>query len=206
MSEGEYYNIEKIIGRRNINGELEYKIKWEGYPMNQCTWEPMKNLESAKELVEEYNRSNPIDLPQKSAKADHKKKDDTFLNKKRKEKKEENEEKVEKEEIKEENEKKNQENLPNEKKVDEDIKINDDNIKPNINEYINEKNNENTFIIDDSLKNVITVKQQNQKLMAVVNKLNENGELIKDYILTNELRRSNPWILLDFYESKIKFT
>ena len=206
MSEGEYYNIEKIIGRRKINGKFEYKIKWEGYPMNQCTWEPMKNLESAKELVEEYNRSNPIDLPQKSAKADHKKKDDTFLNKKRKEIKEENEEKVEKEEIKEENEKKNQENLPNEKKVDEDIKINDDNIKPNINEYINEKNNENTFIIDDSLKNVITVKQQNQKLMAVVNKLNENGELIKDYILTNELRRSNPWILLDFYESKIKFT
>ena len=206
MSEGEYYNIEKIIGRRKINGKFEYKIKWEGYPMNQCTWEPMKNLESAKELVEEYNRSNPIDLPQKSAKADHKKKDDTFLNKKRKEIKDENEEKVEKEEIKEENEKKNQENLPNEKKVDEDIKINDDNIKPNINEYINEKNNENTFIIDDSLKNVITVKQQNQKLMAVVNKLNENGELIKDYILTNELRRSNPWILLDFYESKIKFT
>ena len=206
MSEGEYYNIEKIIGRRKINGKFEYKIKWEGYPMNQCTWEPMKNLESAKELVEEYNRSNPIDLPQKSAKADHKKKDDTFLNKKRKEIKEENEEKVEKEEIKEENEKKNQENVPNEKKVDEDIKINDDNIKPNINEYINEKNNENTFIIDDSLKNVITVKQQNQKLMAVVNKLNENGELIKDYILTNELRRSNPWILLDFYESKIKFT
>jgi hypothetical protein len=206
MSEGEYYNIEKIIGRRKINGKFEYKIKWEGYPMNQCTWEPMKNLESAKELVEEYNRSNPIDLPQKSAKADHKKKDDTFLNKKRKEIKDENEEKVEKEEIKEENEKKNQENVPNEKKVDEDIKINDDNIKPNINEYINEKNNENTFIIDDSLKNVITVKQQNQKLMAVVNKLNENGELIKDYILTNELRRSNPWILLDFYESKIKFT
>ena len=206
MSEGEYYNIEKIIGRRKINGKFEYKIKWEGYPMNQCTWEPMKNLESAKELVEEYNRSNPIYLPQKSAKADHKKKDDTFLNKKRKEIKDENEEKVEKEEIKEENEKKNQENVPNEKKVDEDIKINDDNIKPNINEYINEKNNENTFIIDDSLKNVITVKQQNQKLMAVVNKLNENGELIKDYILTNELRRSNPWILLDFYESKIKFT
>ena len=162
MSEGEYYNIEKIIGRRKINGKFEYKIKWEGYPMNQCTWEPMKNLESAKELVEEYNRSNPIDLPQKSAKADHKKKDDTFLNKKRKEIKDENEEKVEKEEIKEENEKKNQENVPNEKKVDEDIKINDDNIKPNINEYINEKNNENTFIIDDSLKNVITVKQQNQ--------------------------------------------
>ena len=96
MSEGEYYNIEKIIGLRKINGKFEYRIKWEGYRMSQCTWEPMKNLESAKELIEEYNRSNPIDLPQKSVKSDHKKKDDTFLNKKRKEKKNENEEKVEK--------------------------------------------------------------------------------------------------------------
>ena len=50
------------------------------------------------------------------------------------------------------------------------------------------------------------MKQQNEHLMAVVNRLNENGEIIKDYILTTELRKSNPWILLDFYESKIKFT
>ena len=68
MSEGEFYNIEKIIGRRKNNGRLEYKIKWEGYPMNQSTWEPMKNLESAKELVEEYNRMFPLDAPTKSAK------------------------------------------------------------------------------------------------------------------------------------------
>ena len=42
MSEGEFYNIEKILDRRKINGKFEYKIKWEGYPMSQSTWEPMK--------------------------------------------------------------------------------------------------------------------------------------------------------------------
>ena len=133
-----------------------------------------------------------------------KKKEDSFLNKKRKDKKEDIEEipKEEiKEDIKEENDKKNQENSPNAKKPEEGLKVNDDNSKQDI----NEKNNEKSYIIDDSLKNVITVKQQNEHLMAVVNRLNENGEIIKDYILTTELRKSNPWILLDFYESKIKF-
>ena len=37
MSEGEFYNIEKILDRRKINGKFEYKIKWEGYPMSQST-------------------------------------------------------------------------------------------------------------------------------------------------------------------------
>ena len=49
-------------------------------------------------------------------------------------------------------------------------------------------------------------KQQNQKLMAVVEKLNDDGIVEKVYIPTEELRRTNPWILLNFYESKIKFT
>ena len=71
MSEGEFYNIEKILDRRKINGKFEYKIKWEGYPMSQSTWEPMKNLESAKELVEEYDRLHPISGSQKGSKSEH---------------------------------------------------------------------------------------------------------------------------------------
>ena len=82
------------------------------------------------------------------------------------------------------------------------VKINDEESKPNINENAYEK----TYTIDDSLKNVITVKQQNQKLMAVVDKMDSKGEIVKTYIPTEELRKSNPWILLNFYESKIKFT
>ena len=42
--------------------------------------------------------------------------------------------------------------------------------------------------------------------MAVVDKMNPGGEIIKTFIPTEELRKSNPWILLNFYESKIKFT
>ena len=42
--------------------------------------------------------------------------------------------------------------------------------------------------------------------MAVVEKMESNGEITKTYIPTEDLRKTNPWILLDFYESKIKFT
>ena len=85
MSEGEFYNIEKILDRRKVGGKFEYKIKWEGYPMSQSTWEPMKNLETAKDLVEEYNRTHPITNSQKTIKSESKQKDDTFINRKRKE-------------------------------------------------------------------------------------------------------------------------
>ncbi len=186
MSEGEYYNIEKILDRRKIGGKFEYKIKWEGYPMSQSTWEPMKNLETAKELVEEYNLTHPITNSQKTVKSESKKKDDTFINKKRKE----------------ENEEKSQQNYQDEKGHEDELKIS----KMITNSTANENHNEKTYIIDDSLKSVFTVKQQNQKLVAVVEKLNEEGNVEKVYIPTEELRRTNPWILLNFYESKIKFT
>ena len=184
MSDGEFYNIEKILSRRIVNGNFEYKIKWEGYPLSQSTWEPMKNLESAKELIEEYNLSHPIESTKKHV---PKKSNVTYINKKRK------------------LDEKNDKNIENIPRIDK----NEEKIQKNKDEQFKENNNENpnikTFIIDDSLKSVQTVKQQNQQLMAVVDKL-ENGEIKKENIPTNELRRTNPWILLDFYESKIKFT
>ena len=65
--------------------------------------------------------------------------------------------------------------------------------------------NENSYKVDNKLKNVITVKKVDGQLTAVVSKLQDNGEIIKTYIPTEELRKINPWILLKFYESKIKF-
>ena len=42
--------------------------------------------------------------------------------------------------------------------------------------------------------------------MAVVVKMNEFGATQEIEVETNKLKYDNPWILLDFYESKIKFT
>ena len=187
----EYYNIEKILGRRKQNGIIQYKIKWEGYPISQCTWEPMKNLETAKELVEEYDRTHPITLDKKSGKSKQKKKDKntTLLTKKRSIKKDENENTI-------------QENTPNEINHEDEAKNNENVTKQEINENLNE----NVHIIDDNLKNVITVKQEDNILKALVERIDDNGDIKRELISTEELRKTNPWILLDFYESKIKFT
>ena len=187
MSADVFYNIEKIIDKRITNGQFEYKIKWEGYPMSQCTWEPFKNLETAKEMVDEYNLTHPV-ITQMSSKPGRKK-NSHFINKKRKKEKDENDDMI----------KEISQNGNNNVNI---IKINDDEQKPSINNNLNQKK----YIVDESLKSVHTVKQENEKLIAIVDKIDEEGNNSKVYISTGDLKVSNPWILLDFYESKIKFT
>ena len=51
------YEVEKIIDKRYINGKLEYKIKWVGYPMSECTWEPVRNLANVKPMIKEFENS-----------------------------------------------------------------------------------------------------------------------------------------------------
>ena len=193
MSESDFYNIEKILDRRKINGKLEYKIKWEGYPMNQSTWEPMENLITAKELVDEYDKQYPFT--------------NDMLNKKTKRIKKMSAKKPVKKAPKKENEPQIQEKTENEPQKEEE-KPEQINLEENqINNDINIQNDPiRKYNIDDSLKKVTTVRKRDNKLMAVVVKMNELGMTNEIEIETNNLKYDNPWILLDFYESKIKFT
>ena len=192
MSE-KFYNVEKILGRRKVNGKYEYKIKWEGYPISESTWEPMKNLETVRGLVEEYDSSYPISKSKSSSKASIRQNKRSFINKKRRE----------------ENNQINEQINQNEKTSDGATKINDINSKVfdnNGNGNVLPNAKKKKFYIDDSLQKVVTVKQKNGLFMAVVDKLDSNGEITKASIPTEELRITNPWILLEFYESKIKFS
>ena len=49
------FEVEEIIGRRVNNGRVEYKIKWEGFPMSQSTWEPLRNLKNVIDMIDEYD-------------------------------------------------------------------------------------------------------------------------------------------------------
>ena len=203
MAEGEFYNIEEILDRRMIKGKLEYKIKWEGYPLDQSTWEPLENLETAKELVAEYDQLHPF--PKKKAK---KRNNDNRNNI------QQNENIIQDNDgnIAENENHKSQENTPIDINREDEV-----NSLNNINENNNDNSNDNpnqdinldekkTFMVHNDLKRVITVKQQGQILMAIVEKKDENGKINSVTIPTEVLRKTNPWILLDFYESKIKFT
>ena len=181
------YKIEKILNKRKAKGKEQYLIKWEGFPIEVSTWEPIENLECAIGLIEEYNKTHQKKLKKKNK-----------------------------------NKKKNKYTNSNNNINTNDstsLKSNYNNISPlldfnNNNEMIldNEEKNEikNEFEdiihkVDNSFKKVINIRRSDNKLMVLVDKVKENGEVVKAYLSTEELSRTNPWILIDFYESKIKF-
>ena len=193
MSDNDLYYIERILDKRKVNGKFEYKIKWEGYPLNQSTWEPLENLQTAMELVNEFDKVYELQNKNKNES-----KNNSYLKKKRALKKEVKKEEKGKDEIEQKEEK--IEKIP----VEEEKKSNNE----NNNESINLEENENIrkYVINDSLKSVTTVRKKDNKLIAEVKKLKENNDIEDIEIETSRLKTENPWILLDFYESKIKFT
>ncbi|CAF3920065.1 unnamed protein product [Adineta steineri] len=56
----ERFEIERIVDKRYRNNQLEYLIKWRGYPDSQNTWEPSSNIEGEQEadLLAEYEAFN----------------------------------------------------------------------------------------------------------------------------------------------------
>ena len=196
MSDNDIYYIERILDKRKVNGKYEYKIKWEGYPLNQSTWEPLENLQTAMELVNEFDK-----VYEQQNKNKNESKNNSYLKKKRllkKEVKKEEKEEKGKEEIEQKEEK--NENIPVEEEKKSNNEINNGSINLEENEYIRK------YIINDSLKSVTTVRKKDNKLIAEVKKLKPNNEIEDIEIETSRLKTENPWILLDFYESKIKFT
>ena len=192
MGDNDIYYVEKILDRRKVNDRLEYKIKWEGYPMNQSTWEPLENLRTAMELVEEYDKLHPLPPPDLMGKK---------TNRPKKERVKKIAKAVKGTPIP---EKKEEIEQPKEEEKPENV-INLDENQQN-NNIIIEEDTSRKYNIDESLKKVTTVRKKDNKLMAVVMKMKENGITEEIEIETNTLKYDNPWILLDFYESKIKFT
>ncbi|EDW61050.1 putative uncharacterized protein DDB_G0290989 [Drosophila virilis] len=42
-ADGTHY-VEKILKKRYVNGRAQLLLKWQGYSMEECTWEPIENL------------------------------------------------------------------------------------------------------------------------------------------------------------------
>jgi len=58
----EQYEVETIRSHRchGRKKQLQYLIKWKGYPKSDNTWEPMTNLQ-ALHLIKEYHKHHPLD-------------------------------------------------------------------------------------------------------------------------------------------------
>lgn len=50
----EFFEVEKIVGRRGSKGRRQYLVKWKGYGDWDCSWEPERNLGMARDAVREF--------------------------------------------------------------------------------------------------------------------------------------------------------
>lgn len=54
------YVVEEILDKKIVKGKAYYKVKWQGYGLDQCTWQVKSHLRYVRELVEAYElRSHP---------------------------------------------------------------------------------------------------------------------------------------------------
>ncbi|GMT17782.1 hypothetical protein PFISCL1PPCAC_9079, partial [Pristionchus fissidentatus] len=52
------YEVERVMGRRQKNGRVEYSLKWKGY--NERTWEPIENCVTCRKMIDEFNKRFPL--------------------------------------------------------------------------------------------------------------------------------------------------
>ncbi|MCQ2819695.1 MAG: chromo domain-containing protein [archaeon] len=51
------YEVEQIVGKKiGEKNKVYYLVKWKGYSMAECTYEPLKHLKKVMDLVEEYEK------------------------------------------------------------------------------------------------------------------------------------------------------
>ncbi|XP_020590384.1 probable chromo domain-containing protein LHP1 [Phalaenopsis equestris] len=58
LEEG-FYEIEDIRKKRIRKGEVQYLIKWRGWPETANTWEPIENLKSCADFIEVFEERSP---------------------------------------------------------------------------------------------------------------------------------------------------
>ena len=60
VNDEEQYEVERIINHRKRGRSTQYLIRWKGYSALDDSWEPEANLENAKEILEQYKKSQDL--------------------------------------------------------------------------------------------------------------------------------------------------
>lgn len=51
----EEWEVEHIVDSRKFRRQLQYLVKWVGYPPSEQSWEPAFSLDNAQELIDEFH-------------------------------------------------------------------------------------------------------------------------------------------------------
>ena len=226
----EYYDVEAIVEKKKFGTKCKYLIKWVGWPINSCTWEPIENL-NCEQIVEDFEKTwteshpslnevvkNPLEKrgrPKKNPLAEKNiSENDNFsshgsdtdndknIQKKRgRPKKLTSENDVSKYSI--------NYNLKSKKEEKSENFIGKNVVN---NENLIENNNDGNLVNTGSLENDVPFKLKSCKRLGTkVNLLvewNVRGDGCKpenSYVLNHDLRKKYSDLLLDFYESKLTF-
>ena len=68
------------------------------------------------------------------------------------------------------------------------------------------KNKKKTyFLLDNSIDKILGIKLEKSELVGIVERRNKDGKVFTEKISIEDIKKTNPWILVDFYESIIVF-
>ncbi|KAE8206384.1 hypothetical protein CF327_g7566 [Tilletia walkeri] len=50
------YEVERILSKRTYRRQVQYLVKWLGYPLHEATWEPAVNLTNSQRYIQDFER------------------------------------------------------------------------------------------------------------------------------------------------------
>lgn len=170
------YIVEKILDKKKEGFKVKYLVKWEGYPIEQSTWEPEENLEYVQGLVDQFENNYNKDVIK------HRKRG--------RPRKVENEQSESDSDISRKKINKLQKNTGGQLLLDQYLNLSTANIeKDEVEEIINARRNDKNILI-----------------CQVRWKIRSDGIQPDDSFVENKyLKKRYPKLLIEFYESKIHF-
>ncbi len=216
LASEEEYVVQKILAKKEYPTP-KYLVKWEGYDIKESTWEPLENLFNAMDLVDDFEKSEAIIKNEKELK-----KQKEYLLSQKTNRKNIFDENDNHSNHSNNNDKKNyQENNywdhPENKYLNrsksKQSKQNNLNKVNKIKDKINKANDSNkdkvsnSFPKNEEVEAIKTVKLINNEIHCLISfKAKSSGLKMEDTFISSTVLADNiPILLIEFYESKIKF-
>ena len=70
IDDQEEFEAEEIIDARTYYGKKQYLVKWKGYSMEDCTWEPEAHLKNSPDLIKAFCQEMPRQIQMITVKID----------------------------------------------------------------------------------------------------------------------------------------
>ncbi len=69
----------------------------------------------------------------------------------------------------------------------------------------NSNNKKPYFLLDNSIDKILGIKLEKNELIGIIERKDKDGKVFTEKISTEVIKKTNPWILVDYYESLITF-